>query len=153
MQWKFFADETEVNDVSDVTEETDSVAIEWKSLCDTQQCACLTPFDYSSRKVSFPCMSIFAFEQIIQLVYVIDFQCHCWKCGQICCVRCMHNQHISLPGHLSKRTVPVCKTCYFKMTGSSFEEHIPWISQTVISQLRNYWILIVLFNPLWYFKA
>lgn len=62
------------------------------------------------------------------------FQIHCWKCGNIFCIRCMHDQHVSLPGHQSKRTVPVCKTCFFKMMGHSFEEHVSWIA--LISPIR-----------------
>lgn len=92
---------TDESDLNDTMNEANSVAVEWKSLCSVQHCVCLTPFEFSTKKF------------------------HCWKCGEIFCVRCMHNQHIALPGHLSKRTVPVCKTCFFKMMGSSFEEHIP----------------------------
>ncbi|XP_065201150.1 myotubularin-related protein 6 isoform X2 [Planococcus citri] len=94
----YMADEGEMKDSS---VEVNTVATEWKSLCNVKHCVCLTPFEYSTKKF------------------------HCWKCGDVFCIRCMHNQHISLPGHLSKKTVPVCKTCFFKMTGSSFEEHIP----------------------------
>lgn len=32
--------------------EANSVAVEWKSLCTAQHCACLTPFTYSAEKVT-----------------------------------------------------------------------------------------------------
>ncbi|XKL64032.1 hypothetical protein PGB90_004118 [Kerria lacca] len=93
----YFSDDPELKDA---IVEANSVAVEWKSLCNTQNCVCLAPFNYATKKL------------------------HCWKCGNIFCIRCMHDQNVSLPGHQSKRTVPICKTCFFKMMGSSFEEQV-----------------------------
>ncbi|KAK7096994.1 hypothetical protein V1264_004036 [Littorina saxatilis] len=67
--------------------EVKTVASDWKSLRHVLTCSCATPFDY----------------------YVKKF--HCWKCGEVFCMRCIaHNT--ALPGHFSRKPVPVCKPCY-----------------------------------------
>ncbi|XP_076467720.1 phosphatidylinositol-3,5-bisphosphate 3-phosphatase MTMR8-like isoform X2 [Babylonia areolata] len=67
--------------------EMKTVACDWKSLRQVFTCSCATPFDY----------------------YVKKF--HCWKCGNVFCMRCIaHNT--ALPGHYSRKPVPVCKPCY-----------------------------------------
>ncbi|KAL8587614.1 hypothetical protein ACOMHN_045303 [Nucella lapillus] len=67
--------------------EIKTVATDWESLRQVLTCSCATPFDY----------------------YVKKF--HCWKCGEVFCMRCIaHNT--ALPGHYSRKPVPVCKPCY-----------------------------------------
>lgn len=45
--------------------------------------------------------------------YLMIFQFHCWRCGEVFCTRCI-STNTGLPGHHSRRAVPVCKPC-FKM--------------------------------------
>jgi len=70
-----------------LAEELSSVAIDWKTIRNVKECICTTPFDHFSRKY------------------------HCWRCGEVFCTRCI-DKLTSLPGHLSKRPVPVCRPCY-----------------------------------------
>ncbi|XP_055935036.1 myotubularin-related protein 6-like isoform X3 [Argiope bruennichi] len=72
---------------SQLLEELDSVALEWKTLRNVRECICSTPFDHFSRKF------------------------HCWSCGDVFCVRCI-DKRISLKGHYHQRPVPVCRHCY-----------------------------------------
>lgn len=72
---------------SQLAEELNSVAVDWKTIRHVKECACSTPFDHFSRK------------------------CHCWKCGEVFCTRCI-DKLAALPGHLSQRLVPVCRPCY-----------------------------------------
>ncbi|XP_071086998.1 phosphatidylinositol-3,5-bisphosphate 3-phosphatase MTMR6-like isoform X1 [Haliotis cracherodii] len=67
--------------------ELKTVAVEWRSFRNVHNCSCATPFDH----------------------YVKKF--HCWKCGEVFCTRCIA-RYIPLPGHYSRRPVPVCKPCY-----------------------------------------
>ncbi|XP_025086594.1 myotubularin-related protein 6-like isoform X2 [Pomacea canaliculata] len=79
--------ETLTDDFLDL--EMKSVAVEWKSFRSVFTCSCAIPFDY----------------------YVKKF--HCWRCGEVFCTRCI-STNTGLPGHHSRRAVPVCKPC-FKM--------------------------------------
>lgn len=74
--------------------EVESVALDWKTLRNIVECRCSTPFDHFTRKY------------------------HCWKCGDIFCTRCI-DKMTSLPGHLSRRPVPVCRQCYASLKRSS----------------------------------
>lgn len=72
---------------SQLTDEMDSVALEWKTLRNVYECICSTPFDHFSRKF------------------------HCWSCGDVFCIRCI-DKKIPLKGHFHRRPVPVCRHCY-----------------------------------------
>ncbi|XP_005111133.2 myotubularin-related protein 6 [Aplysia californica] len=73
--------------VDQLIAELKTVAVDWRSFRNVQSCSCASPFDY----------------------YVKKF--HCWKCGEVFCVRCIA-RNISLPGHYHRKPVPVCKPCY-----------------------------------------
>lgn len=73
--------------VNQLENELKTVALEWKSSRNIEECGCSTTFDAFNRKH------------------------HCWSCGDVLCTRCMA-VHTKLPGHLSQRAVPTCKTCY-----------------------------------------
>lgn len=79
--------------VEQLTRELNSVAIDWKTIRNVTECSCSTPFDHFSRKY------------------------HCWKCGEVFCTRCIDKQTV-LPGHLSQRSVPVCRPCYKEISRS-----------------------------------
>uniref|UniRef100_A0A1B6DT04 phosphatidylinositol-3,5-bisphosphate 3-phosphatase n=1 Tax=Clastoptera arizonana TaxID=38151 RepID=A0A1B6DT04_9HEMI len=83
----------EQSSLDSLSEELDSVALDWKTLRDVKECPCSTQFDHFSSKY------------------------HCWKCGGIYCTRCM-DKHTALPGHLSQRAVPVCSSCFKQITRS-----------------------------------
>ncbi|XP_066999702.1 myotubularin-related protein 8 isoform X3 [Anabrus simplex] len=87
----------EILSVDQLTNELDSVALDWKTLRNIRECVCSTPFDHFSRKY------------------------HCWKCGEVFCTRCI-DKHTPLPGHMSQRAVPVCKPCYREIRRSSSVE-------------------------------
>ncbi|XP_037506872.1 myotubularin-related protein 6 [Rhipicephalus sanguineus] len=72
-------------------EEFDSVAVDWKSFRNIKECPCSTPFDHFRRKF------------------------HCWSCGDVFCIRCI-DKRLCLPGHMTKRPVPVCRHCYKELT-------------------------------------
>ncbi|KAG8191986.1 hypothetical protein JTE90_002256 [Oedothorax gibbosus] len=72
---------------SQLLEEMDSVALDWKTLRNVRECICSTPFDHFSRKF------------------------HCWSCGDVFCIRCC-DKRIPLKGHYHRRPVPVCRHCY-----------------------------------------
>ncbi|XP_064482258.1 myotubularin-related protein 6-like isoform X1 [Ornithodoros turicata] len=72
-------------------DEMDSVALDWKTFRNMKECPCSTPFDYFRRKF------------------------HCWCCGEVFCIRCI-DKRLCLPGHLTKRPVPVCRHCYKELT-------------------------------------
>lgn len=76
-----------------LAEELNSVSLDWKSLRNIRACSCSTPFDHFSRKY------------------------HCWKCGDVFCMRCI-DKNVSLPGHLSRQAVPVCRPCYKEISRS-----------------------------------
>lgn len=82
--------------MKELTKEFESVALDWKTLRNVKECGCSTPFDHFSRKY------------------------HCWKCGDVFCMRCI-DKHTKLPGHLSHKSVPVCRPCYEKINGGSIE--------------------------------
>ncbi|XP_076446061.1 phosphatidylinositol-3,5-bisphosphate 3-phosphatase MTMR8-like isoform X2 [Babylonia areolata] len=67
--------------------EAGTVAVAWKTLRHVVNCSCATPFDH----------------------YVKKF--HCWKCGEVFCLRCIA-RNTALPGHYSRKPVPVCRPCY-----------------------------------------
>ncbi|MFW5443336.1 MAG: FYVE zinc finger domain-containing protein [Methylococcaceae bacterium] len=48
-------------------------------------------------------------------------QYHCWKCGEVFCVRCI-DKHVPLPGHYGKNVVPVCRPCFKELRRSSSVE-------------------------------
>ncbi|XP_065077217.1 myotubularin-related protein 8 isoform X2 [Ochlerotatus camptorhynchus] len=75
-------------DTNKVTEEVNSVAVEWKPLRSVSNCpSCSVPFDQITRKN------------------------HCWRCGGVYCSRCI-DKSLALAGHDSGNVVPVCKNCY-----------------------------------------
>lgn len=80
--------------IAQLESELKSVAMEWKSPHNIKECACSTTFDAFNRKHQ------------------------CWSCGEVLCMRCM-GVHSALPGHLSKRAVPVCKSCSQNSSSSS----------------------------------
>uniref|UniRef100_A0A131XZU7 phosphatidylinositol-3,5-bisphosphate 3-phosphatase n=1 Tax=Ixodes ricinus TaxID=34613 RepID=A0A131XZU7_IXORI len=77
--------------VQKLMEEFESVALDWKSFRNIKECLCSTPFDRFRRKF------------------------HCWSCGEVFCIRCI-DKRLCLPGHLTKRPVPVCRHCYKELT-------------------------------------
>lgn len=83
--------------VETLSQELETIALDWKTLRNISECICSTPFDHFTRKY------------------------HCWKCGDVFCTRCI-DKHIPLPGHLSQRAVPVCRPCYNLITKSSSTE-------------------------------
>ncbi|XP_046747737.1 myotubularin-related protein 6 isoform X1 [Diprion similis] len=74
--------------------ELKSVALDWKSSRNIEECVCSTTFDTFNKKY------------------------HCWSCGNIFCTRCM-GRHGTLAGQLSQRAVPVCKSCSQNPSSSS----------------------------------
>ncbi|XP_066583291.1 myotubularin-related protein 6 [Prorops nasuta] len=73
--------------LSQLENELRSVALDWKPAHNIEECSCCTTFDAFNKKH------------------------HCWSCGDVLCTRCM-GSHKALPGHMSQRAVPVCKTCF-----------------------------------------
>lgn len=71
-----------------ISNEINSVALDWKSLRSATVCACTIPFSQEMKKN------------------------HCWRCGDIFCTRCILSAPLS--GHYSGKPVPVCRGC-FKM--------------------------------------
>uniref|UniRef100_A0A0A9W4V3 phosphatidylinositol-3,5-bisphosphate 3-phosphatase n=1 Tax=Lygus hesperus TaxID=30085 RepID=A0A0A9W4V3_LYGHE len=76
-----------------ITEQITTLALDWKSFRNFDSCSCSTPFDHFTKKY------------------------HCWQCGDVFCTRCIDN-HITLPGHISQCSVPVCEQCYRKIKGT-----------------------------------
>ncbi|XP_012287282.1 myotubularin-related protein 6 isoform X2 [Orussus abietinus] len=79
---------------SQLDEEMKTIALEWKSSRDMEECVCSTPFSAFNKKY------------------------HCWSCGNVLCTRCM-GPPCALRGHFTKRAVPVCKWCFRRFSGSS----------------------------------
>ncbi|GFO09175.1 myotubularin-related protein 8 [Plakobranchus ocellatus] len=88
---------SDILSVEQLVAELKTVAIGWKSFRNVHSCSCASPFDH----------------------YVKKF--HCWKCGQVFCVRCIARS-IPLPGHYHRRPVPVCKPCYREVRRSPSTE-------------------------------
>ncbi|XP_076653260.1 myotubularin related protein 6 [Halictus rubicundus] len=72
--------------ISRLEHELKTVALDWKPARSMEECSCATTFDAFNKKH------------------------HCWSCGEVQCTRCM-GAHTVLPGHLSQRAVPTCKSC------------------------------------------
>ncbi|XP_076180105.1 myotubularin related protein 6 [Ptiloglossa arizonensis] len=72
--------------INQLENELKTVALDWKSARNMDECACSTTFDAFNR------------------------QHHCWSCGDLLCTKCM-GVHTILSGHLSQRAVPTCKSC------------------------------------------
>ncbi|CAG9864729.1 unnamed protein product [Phyllotreta striolata] len=81
-------------DLDRVVKEIDSVAIDWKSLRNADECSCSLALDQLSKKM------------------------HCRKCGEIFCQRCI-SKKVALPGHDSRVPVPVCKPCFDSVATST----------------------------------
>ncbi|XP_022689536.1 myotubularin-related protein 6-like isoform X2 [Varroa jacobsoni] len=75
-----------------------SIALEWASLRKSVNCSCTLPVDSALRKF------------------------HCWSCGGVFCGRCLDRQ-LALPGHLSGRSVTVCRCCFKSLTKSNSMEY------------------------------
>ncbi len=73
--------------IGDLKHDLESVSLNWQSLQNVKECLCNSPFEPFSTKLN------------------------CHTCGQLFCIRCI-DKRISLPGHASKRLVPVCRNCY-----------------------------------------
>ncbi|XP_056012454.1 myotubularin-related protein 6-like isoform X2 [Ostrea edulis] len=84
--------------------EMNSVAIDWKSFRNVHNCSCASPFNSFTKKF------------------------HCWKCGEVFCMRCI-TKNIPLPGHSSRRPVPVCRPCYKEIRHSPSMEFPPTANQ------------------------
>ncbi|KAL5012393.1 hypothetical protein ScPMuIL_010944 [Solemya velum] len=82
--------------------ELKSVAIDWRSFRNIDNCTCASPYDHFTKKF------------------------HCWKCGEVFCTRCIA-RNIPLPGHYSQRPVPVCRQCYKEIRHSPSMEFPPSI--------------------------
>lgn len=80
--------------------EMSSVAIDWKSFRNIHNCSCASPFNSFTKKF------------------------HCWKCGEVFCMRCIA-KNIPLPGHATRRPVPVCRPCYKEIRHSPSMEFPP----------------------------
>ena len=53
------------------------------------------------------------------ILFLYNLQYHCWKCGEVFCIRCIDKQTF-LPGHFYERPVAVCRPCYRELKlGSS----------------------------------
>lgn len=77
-----------VIDANQVTDEMNSVAVDWKPLRSVSNCpSCSIPFDQVTKKN------------------------HCWKCGEVFCSRCI-DKSAALAGHNSGNMVPVCRNCF-----------------------------------------
>ena len=85
--------------------EVTSVALDWQSFRNVPTCSCASPFDRFTKKF------------------------HCWKCGKVFCTRCLA-KNIPLPGHYSRRPVPVCRPCYKEIRHSPSMEFSPPINNT-----------------------
>lgn len=81
----------ELLDMDLLAKEVDSVAIDWKTLRNANECSCSLSLDQLSKKM------------------------HCRKCGDVFCQRCI-TKKVALPGHLSQIPVPVCKPCFDTVT-------------------------------------
>lgn len=76
------------NQVDEITNEINSVALDWKSFRTATAClTCLTPFTQEMKKT------------------------HCHRCGEIFCNRCI-DKSLPLPGHQSGKPVSVCRGCF-----------------------------------------
>lgn len=98
---------------SQLENELKTVALEWKSSRNMEECGCSTTFDAFNKKVhstSIP-NSQHSPYSYFHLICDLIFQHHCWSCGDVLCTRCMA-MHTKLAGHLSQRAVPTCKSCY-----------------------------------------
>ena len=73
--------------------ELSSVAVEWKPLRNCYECACGSPLEGTVNKKT-----------------------HCQKCGNVFCKRCVRTK-LELPGHFSKKLVPVCNACHKLLIG------------------------------------
>lgn len=73
--------------------ELNSVAVEWKPLRNCHECPCGSPLEGTVNKKT-----------------------HCRKCGNIFCTRCVRTK-LELPGHMSKKSVPVCNACHKFLQG------------------------------------
>lgn len=99
--------ENDSSAIKELTLEMESVALDWKTLRNITECSCSAPFDHFSRKVSHNTIGVYSSK--------FDFfQYHCWRCGDVFCMRCI-DKHTKLPGHLSHKSVPVCRPCYDKI--------------------------------------
>lgn len=81
-----------VNDINNskvdqITNEINSVALDWKSFRTATVCVCSTPFSQEMKKT------------------------HCYRCGDIFCNRCI-DKSLALPGHQSGQPVSVCRQCF-----------------------------------------
>ncbi|KAI4497148.1 hypothetical protein M0802_007632 [Mischocyttarus mexicanus] len=83
-----------IEKISQIDNELKTVAIEWKSSRNMEECSCSTNFDAFNSKH------------------------HCWSCGEVLCMRCM-DTHGVLAGHLSQRAVPICNLCSQHSSSSS----------------------------------
>ncbi|XP_068907675.1 myotubularin-related protein 8 isoform X1 [Tenebrio molitor] len=92
--------EARVDDLSpsksgqNLSKDLDSVALDWKSLRNTNECICSSYFDQCSQKT------------------------HCRRCGNIFCMRCITKKTV-LPGYLNQQNVSVCKPCYEILVNST----------------------------------
>lgn len=89
--------------------ELKTVALEWKPSRNMEECGCSTTFDAFNKKVYLINVTD-NLNILTSLFTVTSFQHHCWSCGDVLCTRCMA-VHTTLPGHLSQRAVPICKSC------------------------------------------
>lgn len=115
--------------ITQLENELKTVALEWKSSRNMEECGCSTTFDAFNNKVHSrapvlfrhgdPACSFFPVRSTTTLL----FQHHCWSCGCVLCTRCMA-VHAKLPGHLSQRAVPTCKSCY---QSSAVTSASPWL--------------------------
>ncbi|XP_017784444.1 PREDICTED: myotubularin-related protein 6 isoform X2 [Nicrophorus vespilloides] len=82
--------------VGEITKDLNSVALDWKAVRSVTECSCSKAFDQFTRKY------------------------HCRKCGDIFCMRCI-DQQCELPGHMSRKPMPVCRPCYDNLQTVSFD--------------------------------
>lgn len=80
-----------------LSEEINSIAIDWKSVRTVDECQCSAAFDHLKKKY------------------------HCFKCGDILCARCIGSR-TKLAGHLNRTDSIVCKNCCNEPANSSSTE-------------------------------
>lgn len=76
---------TSEEEMEDIQNDFENVAIDWKLMNRATECSCSSPFDNLSKKN------------------------YCRKCGEVFCMRCITKREVS--GQVAQTSLPICKTC------------------------------------------